>query len=290
MKNNLKWIILFLAPATLLFLFVYAIPIAVLFATSFTDWTIGAAPKFRGLVNYYDLLANDGDFIKAVLNTTVWILLQSTVHVALGVLCALILARKKFYWKFTRTVFMLPNIISSAALGMMFLMLFNATFGAVNSIIRALGFRDFGQNWFLSGNTAFLTVTLTWLPFAATITILVLAEMTSIEPSIMEAARIDGANELQTNVRIVLPMMRNIIGTSTVLAATSMLQKLDIIMMTTSGGPGNTTLNLPMYVYETALRNNDFGRANTAGVYMIIIGLVAGKLINKIYKMGETDA
>jgi len=289
MTKNLKWIILFLTPATLFFLYVYAIPIIVLFTTSFTEWTIGTAPKFIGINNYIDLLTNDSDFIKAGINTGIWILLQSTIHVALGVLCALILARKKFYWKFTRTVYMIPNIISSAALGMMFLMIFNPTFGAVNSLIRIMGIKDFGHNWFLSDSTAFLAVTIIWLPFAANITILVLAEMSSIPPSILEAAYIDGAGEVQTNIRIVLPMVHRIIGTSTLLAATSMLQKLDVIMITTSGGPGNTTLNLPMYVYETALRQNNFGKANTAGVYMIIIGLIVVKSINWIYRMDESD-
>ena len=185
MTKSLKWIIVFLTPATLIFLFVYAIPIAILFSTSFTEWSIGLAPRFIGIKNYIDLVTKDSDFIKASINTGLWILLQSTIHVALGVLCALILARKKFYWKFTRTVYMLPNIVSRAALGMMFLMFFNPTFGAVNSFIRLIGDKNFGHNWFLSSNTAFFTVTLIWLPFAAHITILVLAEMSSIPASIL---------------------------------------------------------------------------------------------------------
>jgi len=82
MTKNLKWIIIFLTPATLIFLFVYAVPITILFTTSFTDWSIGVAPKFIGIKNYIDLLTNDSDFIKASINTAIWILLQSTIHVA----------------------------------------------------------------------------------------------------------------------------------------------------------------------------------------------------------------
>ncbi|SHJ14087.1 carbohydrate ABC transporter membrane protein 1, CUT1 family [Clostridium cavendishii DSM 21758] len=286
MKNNKKWIAAFLLPATLIFIFVYAFSIGVLAVTSFTDWSIGSKLNFVGLKNYIELFKNE-DFIKSLINTVIWILLQSTVHVAIGVIFALILARKKWYFKFARTAFMIPNIISSAALGLLFLCIFNPQFGAVNSLIKALGFTDFSQNWFMDPKTSFFTVTITWLPFAAVVAILVLAEMAAIPEDIYEAARVDGATEFEIIKMITLPLLKNIIGTATILSATSMLQKLDIIMMTTSGGPGNKTLNMPMFIYQTALKENNFGLANTGGVYLIILGLIAVGIISKIYKTDE---
>ena len=214
--------------------------------------------------------------------------LQSTVHIFIGVLTALILARKKFYWKFTRTVYMFPNIISSAAIGMLFVMLLNPSFGIVNKGLEALGFQNL-PNWFSNSSTAFFAVTITWLPFAATVTILVMAEMTSLDVSILEAAKVDGATEFQTTIRIILPLMKNIIGTTTVLGATSMLQKLDILMMTTKGGPGDVTLNLPYFVYNTAFSAKQFGLANSVGVLMIIMGLIVVGIINRIYRIGKQD-
>jgi raffinose/stachyose/melibiose transport system permease protein len=132
-------------------------------------------------------------------------------------------------------------------------------------------------------------VTITWLPFAATVTILVMAEMTSLDVSILEAAKVDGATEFQTTIRIILPLMKNIIGTTTVLGATSMLQKLDILMMTTKGGPGDVTLNLPYFVYNTAFSAKQFGLANSVGVLMIIMGLIVVGIINRIYRVGKQD-
>lgn len=289
MKGNKGWKIAFLIPGVLLFLLVFGVSIVILVTTSFTDWSIGSEVHFIGLKNYIDLITNDADFTRAVLNTIIWILLQVTVHVTLGVVVALILSRKKFYWKFVRTVYMIPNIISAAALGMMFSIMFNPEFGAVNSLIRQLGFTDFGHNWFMDKSTAFLAVTITWLPYAATITIMILAEIAAIDTSIYEAAQVDGATEAQTIKFVTLPLLRNAIGTSAILAGTSMLQKLDILMMTTKGGPLNTTLNLPMYIYNTALTNNDFSRANTAGVYLIMLGLVTVLVLTKVFKIGKTD-
>lgn len=287
MNNNKKWIAAFLIPATLIFIFVYAFSIGVLVVTSFTDWSIGSKINFVGLKNYIELFKN-ADFIKSLINTIIWILLQSTVHVGIGVVFAIILSRKKWYFKFARTAFMIPNIISSAALGLLFLCIFNPQFGAVNNLIRALGFTDFSQNWFMDPKTSFFTVTITWLPFAAVVAILVLAEMAAISEDVYEAAKVDGATEFQIIRLITLPLLRNIIGTATILSATSMLQKLDIIMMTTSGGPGNKTLNLPMFIYQTALKENNFSLANTGGVYLIILGLISVGLISKIYKTGES--
>lgn len=116
-----------------------------------------------------------------------------------------------------------------------------------------------------------------------------MAEMTSLDVSILEAAKVDGATEFQTTIRIILPLMKNIIGTTTVLGATSMLQKLDILMMTTKGGPGDVTLNLPYFVYNTAFSAKQFGLANSVGVLMIIMGLIVVGIINRIYRIGKQD-
>lgn len=288
MKNNKVGIIIFLIPALLLFILIFGLSIVVLISTSFTDWTIGLKPNFVGLSNYIELLSNK-DFLKALTNTVLWIIQQLTVHVAIGVLVALILTRKKFYWKFVRTVYMIPNIISAAAIGLMFTILLNPEFGVVNEIIRKCGFSNFDQNWFMDKDTAFFAVSLIWVPYAATVTILVLAELAAIDPSIIEAASVDGASNFQINIRILLPMLRNIIGTCAILAGTSMLQKLDVLMMTTKGGPLNYTLNLPLYIYQTALTENNFGLANSAGVYLIIVGLITVFSISKLFRMGRSD-
>ena len=182
---------------------------------------------------------------------------------------------------------MIPNIISSAALGMLFLCIMNPQFGMVNNIIRAVTGTDYSQNWFLGADTAFLTVTIKLLPNEGLVKIMFMAEMASVPEDIYEAAKVDGATDLQIDIKIVLPLMRNIIGTATILAATSMLQKLDIIMMTTNGGPAGKTMNMPMYLYQTALTDNNYGLANAQGVILIVMGLVVVGIIRKIYKMDK---
>ena len=286
-KNRLNYVV-FIAPTMVLFLLVFAVPVVVLVGSSFCNWRTGDPVTFNGIGNYIELIFHDNSFRQGFLNNVVWILLQGTIHVAIGVLFALILARRPFYWKFARTAYMIPSIISSAAMGMLFLCIFNPEFGMINSIVRMF-LPDYDHNWFMSYDTAFLTVTLTWMPNAAITTLLVLTEIISIDRSIIEAATVDGASSFQLNTRIILPLLKNIIGTSVILEASNMLKKLDIIMLTTRGGPGDTTMNLPMYVYRTAMTENNFGMANAAGVTLILLGCVTVMIINRIFSVGREN-
>jgi raffinose/stachyose/melibiose transport system permease protein len=256
------------------------------FGTSFTGWRIGQSIRFNGVANYISLFTADR-FGKAFSNNLIWILLQSTIHVAIGIIFSLITARKRWYSKISQTIFMLPNILSSAALGMLFYNVFNPMYGPINKIVQFFGNSNFNVNWFTNAQTSFFAVTITWLPFAAIIAILASAELAAISGDIFEAAIIDGVDEFQMNIYIRLPLLKNAIGTGTILAATSMLQKMDILIMTSNGGPGNTTMNLPLLIYLTAMQENNFGLANACGVILILIGLAAIGIISRIYRMHE---
>lgn len=284
------WIALFLMPALVIFLLIYAVPVFTVLFTSFFDYRgFSGRMTFIGLTNYIQLFTSDSSFKKALGNTLIWILLQSTVHVAIGTILALILAKKRFGWKFVRTSYMIPNIISASALGVIFLNVFNPTYGIVNSIIKMFGNKNVNTNWFFDYNTAFFTVTITWLIYAGLITILVLAEIMSIPESVFEAAKIDGASDFKINIYIILPMLRNVLATCVILAATSMLKEFELIFLTTKGGPADLTLNLPLYLYKTALIENNFGYANTIGTVLIIMGIITIALVTKLFKFGESD-
>ena len=95
-KKNL-WITLFVMPCMVLFCIVYAVPIVTVLFTSFCDYTITTKPAFSGLKNF-QLIFGDKDFLISIKNTLVWVALQSTFHVMLGLLMALVLRRKPKGW------------------------------------------------------------------------------------------------------------------------------------------------------------------------------------------------
>lgn len=283
-KNKNLWIVLFTIPCMLLFALVYAAPIVTVLYTSFCNYTTFSSPELVGLANFITIF-QDKDFLSAIGNTLVWVALQSTFHVMLGLLMALVLRRKPKGWKVVRTAYMIPNIIPTAATGVMFTLLLNPSFGVLKSVFDFFGWDVAGiPNLFGNSKYAFWTVTCTWIFYAAFNTIIFLAEMGAIDQSIYEAARVDGAKPWQLDRYITLPMMKNIFGTCVVLASVAMVSQFDIIYMTTKGGPGHSTLNLPIYLYKAAMLENNYGKANAVGVVQITIGLVLVLLIQSVFK------
>ncbi len=290
-KNKGLWITLFTAPCMLLFALVYAAPIVTVAYTSLCNYTTFSSPEFAGLKNFVTIFGDEG-FLVSIKNTLLWVVLQSTFHVTLGLAMALVLRRKPKGWKIVRTAYMIPNIVPTAATGVMFTLLLNPSFGVVRPLWEKLGM-DMGQVPNLFGNSryAFWTVTLTWILYSGFNTIIFLAEMGAVDQEIYEAARVDGAKPWQVDRYITLPLMKNIFGTCVTLASVAMVSQFDIIYMTTKGGPGSSTLNLPIYLYKAATLENNYGKANAVGVVQIVIGISLVLLIQRLFmtKAGEED-
>ena len=289
MKVKKAWIPIFLAPAVILFLLIYAVPLVMVFATSLCEYKLTSKSiTFIGLQNYINLF-KDPAFHTAFTNTIVWILIHCILHVAMGCLIALLLYKKPRGWKFIRTAYMVPNIISNAAMGMIFVNIFNPQFGVVNSILKMVGLEELTHNWLMDTTTAFPSVTMVWFLFAGYTTTLILAQALSVDESVLEAARVDGATNFQIDIFIMLPLLKKIIGTTMVMAATYMLQMFDLIYITTNGGPGKTTTNLPLLLYSVFKSENNYGYANTIGVIIIVLGAIVMVTINKALKVNEED-
>lgn len=283
-KNKKHWIVLFTLPCFLLFCLVYAAPIVMVLYTSLCNYTVSTSPVFMGLENF-KVIFQDSDFKVSVVNTLKWVLIQSTFHVTLGLVMALILRRKPKGWKVVRTAYMIPNIIPTAATGVMFTLLLNPTFGILKPIYEWLGMDTMHVvNLFGNSRYAFWTVTATWVFYSGFNTIIFLAEMGAIDKEIYEAAVVDGATPWQADRYITIPLMKNIFGTCVTLASVAMVSQFDIIYMTTKGGPGNATLNLPTYLYKIVTLENNYGKANAVGVIQIALGLVLVVLIQQLFK------
>ena len=283
-KNKKIWIFLFTIPCMILFALVYAAPIITVFYTSLCDYTAFSAPAFQGIKNFITIFS-DSDFICSIRNTLLWVVLQSTLHVGVGLAMALVLRRKPKGWKIARTAYMIPNIIPTAATGVMFTLLLNPMFGVVKPVLDFLGVNyAMVPNLFGNSRYAFWTVTATWIFYSGFNTIIFLAEMGAVSKEIYEAAAIDGATPWQADRYITLPLMRNVCGTCVTLASVAMVSQFDIIYMTTKGGPGTSTLNLPIYLYKAATLENNYGKANAVGVVQIIIGITLVILIKGLFR------
>ncbi len=286
-KRNI-FIALFLLPVIVMFCTVYAVPLIITIASSFTKWDGFTPMTFIGLKNYQRLFG-DSNFTQSMINTLKWAACAAFIHVPFGVLISLFLSKKLKGWRFTRAAFMVPNIISQSSLAILFLFVFKPDGGIINSIVRLFGNPDFAVNWLFDPNYAFLAVTQTWLWYAAVIVLITLAELLSISPSLHEAARIDGANNFQIDWYINLPLIRRIIGTGMVIAITSVFKMFDVIYITTNGGPGNSTMNLAVMMVNAVILENRYGFANAIGLVLLVMGAVVMGASNKIFGLGKSD-
>lgn len=280
------WITAFLAPAIIVFCLFYLIPIITVFITGFMNWDGFNPPSFAGLGNYIKLITYDDTFLKSIINLFWWSVIASTIHVGFGTLVAFILYKRPFGWRFVRGVYMIPNVISLAAWALMYNFIFNDDMGIVNNLIRNLGFTSFHVKWFYESPAAFITVTLTWLFYAVYVTLIVLSDLMAIPAELREAALLDGASEWQITWHINLPLVKNAIGTGVILSVTSRIAMFEQIILTTRGGPGNDTYNIPLMLYEGIL-NYNYGYANASATVMIVMGIFIMWLINRLFKMNE---
>ena len=269
-----------------MFVLVYLGPLVTVVVTSLTKWNGFNAPEFIGFRHYIDLFANP-QFRTALWNTIRWGLCAMIIHVPFGVLTALILAKKPKGWRFTRAVFMIPNIMGWTALSLLFLFVYLPRAGILNGLIQAFGFEDFEHNWLYAPGTAFGAVTIIWLFFAAVITLITLSELLAIPDTLYDSAKIDGASDFQIDWYINLPLIRTILGTGVILAVTSVFKQFEIVYLTTSGGPANRTINLSVMMVNRIFNSMEYGYANALAVVLLVIGVVFIVTAQRIFRLGK---
>lgn len=294
-KRKRLFIIGFLSPAILLFVFIYAYPLITIFITSFSQWNFKnlASPEFLGsanmLNNYSKLFASDYYFPVALANSLKWVVLTLLIQVPLSIIVALVLSKKPRGWAFTRNAFLIPNIISTAAIGLIFVNLYDPTRGLVTEIIRLFN-PDVNLNILANPDAAFWGVTFSFILFGGTSCILLMSQIFSISPDLYEAATIDGANKWQSDMKITLPLLRPMIGTVAILATNYSLLIFNEIQLLTKGGPDNSTYSLSYYIFKTSIGGSklDFALGNTAGVLQFILGVIMVAFITRIFRTNES--
>lgn len=293
-KNG--FILAFLLPAIIVWGIIYAYPLVNIFVTSFSKWNYKnfLNPEFLGWENLFDnyikLFTVDRNFQVALVNSLKWVVLTMVIQMGFTVIVALVLSKKPFGWKFTRNAFIIPNIISTAAIGLIFLNLYSPSRGIVTEICNMI--KPGSDVSVLANPTyAFWGVTFSFILFGGSSCLLLLTQIFSIDPAIYEAARVDGANETQLDFKIRLPLMRPMIGTVSVMAANYGLLLYNEIALISGGGPDNATYSLSYFVYKTGLGSTklNFARANAAGVIQIILGILLVGAINKVFRTDEAD-
>ena len=264
-------------PALLFTIVVTQIPFALSVFYSLTDWNIvsGVDREFIGFGNYGELFGSSL-FRQAAWTTVVMTTASVLLSVFFGTLIALLLDRKFFGQGFVRTLLITPFLITPVVAGQTWsTSMLNPQFGVVNWLLERLGKDDpiqfAGQfpTW-----TIVAVLVWQWTPFMM---LIILAGLQGQDPSVLEAARVDGANSRSIFFQITLPQLRPFLELGTLLGSIYLIQVFDHVEVITGGGPGST--NLPYFVFQRSIGGGwEFGQASAFSIVVVIATIIFATL------------
>ena len=211
-RSDRKALFAFMAPALIVMLLFFVIPVLYVIVVSFLKWNGISAPVFNNLKNYA-LLTKDKSFSRSVINNIIWAVVAGFIQVPLAMVMAIILSRKPKGWKFFRTVYFFPQVISGIALATLWRAIYNAEHGMLNGLLSSVGLSSASKDWLGTIQTAFPAVLIYWVFYIGYYMVIMMADITTIDTSYYEAATIDGANDLQIFVKVYLPMSLPMLAT-----------------------------------------------------------------------------
>ena len=265
----------FLAPASLL-IFIFSFypmfqALLISFKKGLPTNLVYSDPLWRN----YQFMLKDKVFIQSVGNTFTYLLIQVPIMLVLAIIFASLLNNRdlKFRGLF-RTCIFLPCATGLVAYSMIFRTLFTYD-GMVNALLMNIGILSEPINWLNDPNTAkaVIIIGLIWR-WTGYNMVFFLSGMQSIEYSIYEAARIDGANQFQQLIKITIPLLKPIILVTGIMSTNGTLQLFDESVNLTGGGPANMTITMSHYIYNTMFtKNPNFGYA--AAMSFVILIMVA---------------
>ena len=277
----------FLAPAVALMVIFFVIPVIYVIVVRLLKWNGISEATFRGLKNYA-LLFKDRAFVRSVTNNIIWALVAGFIQVPLAMVMAIILSRKPRGWKFFRTVYFFPQVISGIALATLWRAIYKADTGLLNGLLRAIGQGELARDWLGDLKMAFPAVLIYWIFYVGYYMVIMMADITTIDTSYYEAATIDGATDFQQAIYITIPLIKKTsLLTCVTLASVMGLRQFEQVYMLTNGGPNHRTSTMVLYLYER-LQSSSYGLASATAVILIIVGVIFIVCIRKLFT-GRSD-
>jgi raffinose/stachyose/melibiose transport system permease protein len=260
-------------PPLFLFGLFIVVPMIAAVAMSFVKWNGLGAPRWAGGANwtefFHDPVARTsvGVTLKVIVVSYV---IQTPISLGLG----LFTAGKERYKTVYATIFVLPLLLSTAGISLMWESMLDPNFGALTSLSKSTGLSFLNQNWLGDSRlTLYVIIAIIAWQFIPFHTLLYAVGRRQIPGALYEAALLDGASPFQMFRRVTLPQLRYTIVTSGILMVVGSLTYFDIIYIMTDGGPGYTTRVLSLDMYNAAFVQDQYGYASVLAVILGVVGI-----------------
>lgn len=261
-------------------LFVY--PVLNVFYLGFTQTnTITGISKFIGLQNYKFLFKNE-IFRQALKNTFVFTLLKIVLEISISLILAVMLDMAIPLRKYLRISYFAPVIVPVVASSIIFMWLYDPQIGPLNQFLKFLHLPT--SSFIYAEDTALVSIVVfaVWRGIGYDI-IVFISGLQGINENAIEAAKIDGASELQIFFRIKLPLLRPVLAFVVMMGLIGCFQAFTEVDIMTDGGPNNSTILMVNYIYKQAFGNSKMGRGAAASMVLFVIILtftIIQKVIN----------
>ena len=291
MKNKTA-IVIFVAPAIILFTFVLLVPICVAVYYSLCEYIPASRSySFIGMKNFTDL-AKDPIMKTALKNSLFFLAFSCISQLIMGVLLAGLLTNIKWGRNLFKNVIYLPCVLSSAALGLLWVFIFNEKTG-INKVMKNMGVT--GPHW-MSDINGFIILPMWVIAFVALwqyvgqSMMLYMAQISGINKSLYEAAAIDGCTKPKAFRYITLPLIKPMVGTAMSLNAIGSLKFFDLIYTMTDENCLNHELDvLATHLYRQGFKFSKYGYASAIGVVLVILCLIATGVIKVLFRSEDYE-
>lgn len=277
-------------PAVILTLMFTIWPTVQALYLSFTNATsLGLNNKFVWLDNYIYMF-HDKSFIQALKNTAKLMAVVPVITIFCSLVLAFVLNQCKLKERVLyRTIFYFPNIVSLTVVGIIWSFVFHPNVGIVNKILGAVGLESLQRSWLGDSKTALWCIAFTLLWQAAGYYMVMhIAAMDGISPEIYESATLDGASAWRKLISITMPLMKDIIGITFVLALSGTINLSFVLsQVMTGGGPNGASSVLLQYMYTQGFVNGNFGYAMAITVFTLAISVALSMLSRKLTDASE---
>lgn len=275
-----RTILCFLLPGVLVYLISVIVPIIWSGYYSVFDWNGFGEKTFIGLQNYQRLL-QDQELWESVIHTLVYAVWQIILQVGGGLLLAVLLSNMVVLRKPMQILYYLPVIVSSVALCQMFKKIFAVVpAGLVNQILSLIRPEWIRLEWLTNIKTSLaMVIGVSGYKNMSVYMLIFFAAFLTVPSSLVEAARIDGANSWQIMWRIKLPHVRPTIITNIILVLNGSLRGYDIAKLLTAGGPINSSQLQAMYMYKQAFSSQKYGYGSAIAMFIVAESLILAILV-----------
>ncbi|MFD2673632.1 carbohydrate ABC transporter permease [Marinicrinis sediminis] len=268
---------LFTGPAVFFFFLIVVIPFVMGMGYSFTDWNgVSSDPNMVGLSNFTHIFTDDPlfrDSFSFTLRFTVTAVILTNV---IGFGLALLVTSYLKTQNMLRTAFFIPNVIGGLILGFIWHFIFTKGFPSFGNLT---GIEALKTPWLGDASTAFwgLVIVFAW-QLSGYMMVIYIAALQGIDQSLLEAAKIDGANSVQRLRVIVIPLIAQAFTICLFLTISHAFKIFDINYALTGGGPFQSTESLTIHIYEEAFRNNRYG-IGAAKAFIFFLAVAAITII-----------